>query len=105
MRTRDSEVVASIVGGDPDGLAAAYAAVQDTFVIAASRLAGLRDPELLRAWLYAVARNECLRTLRSSRPASSPAAAPDVADTLVDLGEGAERTELRALLAAAAAGL
>ena len=35
--------------------------VQDTFVIAASRLAGLGEPERLRAWLYAVARNECLR--------------------------------------------
>lgn len=127
MRMRDSEVVASIVAGDPDGLAAAYDryadplykysrsmlsdpadaadAVRDTFVIAASRLAGLRDPELLRAWLYAVARNECLRTLRSIKPASSLEAAPDVADTVVDLGEGTERTELRALLVAAAAGL
>ena len=127
MRTRDSEVVASIVAGDPDGLAAAYDryadplykycrsmlsnpadaadAVQDTFVIAASRLAGLRDPELLRAWLYAVARNECLRSLRSRRPASSLDQAPDVAQTVVDLGGGAERAELRVLLAAAAVGL
>ena len=62
---RDSEVVAAIVAGDPEGLAEAYDryasplytycrsllrepadaadAVQDTFVIAASRLAGLRD--------------------------------------------------------------
>ena len=38
-------------------------AVQDTFVIASSRLAELRDPGLLCAWLYAVARNECLRIL------------------------------------------
>ena len=38
-------------------------AVQDTFIIAASRLQGLRDPERLSAWLYAVARNECLRQL------------------------------------------
>ena len=71
---RDSEVVASIVAGDPEGLAAAYDrysgplfgycqsllrepddaadAVQDTFVIAASKLARLRDPERLRAWLF-----------------------------------------------------
>jgi len=130
MHTRDSEVVASIVAGDPDGLAAAYDryadplykycrsmlsdssgpadaadAVQDTFVIAASRLAGLRDPERLRAWLYAVARNECLRTLRSRKHASALDQEPDVADTVVDLGEGTERAQLRALLAAAAAGL
>jgi len=77
---RDSEVVASIVAGDPHGLALAYDryagslfkycrtllsdpadaadAVQDTFVIAATRLDGLRAPERLRAWLYAVARND-----------------------------------------------
>jgi hypothetical protein len=69
---RDSELVASIVAGDPEGLAAAYDkysgplfgycqsllrepddaadAVQDTFVIAASKLGRLRDPERLRAW-------------------------------------------------------
>ncbi len=67
---RDAEVVTSIVAGDPDGLAAAYDtyadplfkycrtllgdpadaadAVQDTFVIADSRLDGLREPEQLR---------------------------------------------------------
>ena len=75
---RDSEVVAAIVAGDPAGLAEAYDryatplysfcltmlrqpadaadAVQDTFVIAVPKLSGLRDPERLRSWLYAVAR-------------------------------------------------
>ncbi len=84
---RDSELVAAIVAGDPDGPAEAYDryaaplytycrsllhepddaadAVQDTFVIAASSLAGLREPNRLRPWLYAVARNECYRRLRS----------------------------------------
>ena len=37
--------------------------VQDTFLIAVSRLDGLRDPDRLNAWLHAVARNECLRRL------------------------------------------
>jgi hypothetical protein len=37
--------------------------VLDTFVIAMSRLAGLRHPDRLGAWLHAVARNECLRRL------------------------------------------
>jgi RNA polymerase sigma factor (sigma-70 family) len=129
MQMRDSEVVAYIVAGDPDGLAAAYDryaeplykycrsvlsdpadtadAVQDTFVIAASRLAGLRDPDRLRAWLYAVARNECLRILRSRRPSPASArTAPGLADTVIDITEGAaERAELRVLLAAAARGL
>ena len=83
---RDREIVAAIVAGDPAGLAAAYDsyatvlhaycrsmlaepadaadAVQDTFVIAAAKLGGLRDPDRLRPWLYAVARNECYRRLR-----------------------------------------
>jgi len=67
----DSDIVASIVAGDTEGLASAYDkyagdlfgycqsllkdpndaadAVQDTFVIAVSKLGGLRDPERLRA--------------------------------------------------------
>lgn len=38
--------------------------VHDTFVRAADRLAQLREPERLRAWLYAVARNHVLDTGR-----------------------------------------
>jgi RNA polymerase sigma factor (sigma-70 family) len=120
----DSEVVASIVAGDPEGLAEAYDryadplyrycrsmlsdpadaadAVQDTFVIAASRLAGLREPERLRAWLYAVARNECLRILRAKKPTSALA---DVTDDAAHVGEDTERAELRALLENAVGGL
>jgi RNA polymerase sigma factor (sigma-70 family) len=125
----DSEIVASIVTGDWDGLAAAYDryadalykycqsmlgypdaadAVQDTFLIAASRLVGLDDPRRLRAWLYAVARNECMRILRSREITSAPPEprAPREADTAIDITEGAaERARLRALLAAAVHGL
>jgi RNA polymerase sigma factor (sigma-70 family) len=120
---RDSEVVASIVAGDSLGLAAAYDryadplyqycrtllsdpadaadAVQDAFVIAASRLDGLRDPSRLRPWLYAVARNEALRILRSKRGTSALDEARDVTDDSAD----AERADLRALLENATAGL
>ena len=85
----DSEVVASIVAGNPEGLAAAYDkyagdlygycqsllrdpndaadAVQDTFVIAASKLGGLRDPERLRAWLFAILRNLHIDAYRQAR--------------------------------------
>ena len=57
-------------------------AVQDTFVIAASRLAGLRDRERLRPWLYAVARNECRRRMRESAAEviSAPDEVPEVTD-------------------------
>jgi len=117
---RDSEVVASIVAGDPLGLAAAYDryadplyqycrtllgdpadaadAVQDTFVIAASRLDGLRDPSRLRPWLYAVARNEARRILRSASGTSALDVVPDVTDDSGDVSADAERADLRALL-------
>ncbi|MCW2934421.1 MAG: sigW 2 [Actinomycetia bacterium] len=130
MSKGDSEVVASIVAGDPSGLAAAYDryaaalyaycctllrepadaadAVQDTFVIASSRLAALRDPERLRPWLYAVARNECLRRLRYRRamaPLDEMADGPDVADETADVSGEAERADLRALMRTAIGGL
>jgi len=52
--------------------------VQDTLLITAARLDGVREPERLRAWMYAVARNECLRILRASKATAPPAEAPDV---------------------------
>jgi RNA polymerase sigma factor (sigma-70 family) len=123
----DSEVVASIAAGDPRGLAVAYDryadplykycrtllrdpndaadAVQDAFVIAASRLDGLREPARLRAWLYAVARNEAVRVLRSKEGAPPLGEAPGVTDDSVGLGHDAEQADLRALLADASDGL
>jgi RNA polymerase sigma factor (sigma-70 family) len=126
---RDSEMVAAIVAGDPDGLAEAYDryasalytycrsllrepadaadAVQDTFVIAASRLAGLRDRNRLRPWLYAVARNECHRRLRARavQVATPLDEMPDVTDTSADVSGEAERDDLRRLLRSAVRGL
>jgi len=126
---RDSELVAAIVAGDPEGLAEAYDkyasplytycrsllrepadaadAVQDTFVIAASRLAGLRDRDRLRSWLYAVARNECRRRMRESAAEviSAPDEVPEVTDESAEVGTGAEREELRTLLRSAVRGL
>jgi RNA polymerase sigma factor (sigma-70 family) len=124
---RDSEVVASIVAGEPEGLAVAYDryagdlygycrsllqepddaadAVQDTFVIAASKLGGLREPDRLRAWLFSVARNECLHRLKSRRSAAPLQDAPEQADENADVGGAAERAEAIALVRAAADGL
>jgi RNA polymerase sigma factor (sigma-70 family) len=126
-RMRDSEVVAAIVAGDPEGLASAYDkyaaplytycrsmlhepadaadAVQDTFVIAASRLEGLRDRDRLRPWLYAVARNECRRRIRARAATSALEEAPDVTDESVDVGGDAERAEMRELVHEAVGGL
>jgi RNA polymerase sigma factor (sigma-70 family) len=124
---RDSEVVASIVAGNPDGLAEAYDryaaplysycrtllqepadaadAVQDTFLIASTQLVNLRNPERLRAWLYAVARNECLRMLKSRQAVSALDETADITDETSDVSGEAERAELRALLRAAIRGL
>src|SRR5260370_15304258 len=122
---RDSEVVAAMVAGNPEGLAEAYDryasplytycrsllrepadaadAVQDTFVIAACRLAELRVRNRLRPWLYAVARNECHRRLRARAvQVTTPLdEMPDVTDTSADVSGDAERDELRTLLRSA----
>jgi RNA polymerase sigma factor (sigma-70 family) len=111
----DRTVVAALVSGDPRGLDSAYRtyadrlftycrgmlrdseaaadAVHDTFILANQRAGQLRDPERLRSWLYAIARNECLRILRRrgrqvpldeagqvSAPPSDPGAALNAAD-------------------------
>jgi RNA polymerase sigma factor (sigma-70 family) len=124
---QDRDVVAGIVAGDPAGLAAAYDAyaaslhaycrtllgepadaadaVQDTFVIAAAKLGGLRDPDRLRPWLYAVARNECHRRLRGRARQADLDEAGEVTDAGADVGEQAERGDLRRLVLAAIGGL
>jgi RNA polymerase sigma factor (sigma-70 family) len=124
---RDRDIVAAIVADDPAGLAAAYDryaadlfsycqilltepndaadAVQDTFVIAAEKVGALRDPDRLRPWLYAVARNECHRRLRTRDSATPLDESAEVSDDTADLGTGLERAELRELVWAALAGL
>ncbi len=121
----DREIVAAIAAGDLAGLADAYDtyaeslygycrmmlsepedaeyALQDTFVIAAARLGGLRDRRKLRPWLYAVAHNECHLRLAAE-------ADLDEADGLADpvgpsADDSAERAELRRLVRAAIDGL
>jgi RNA polymerase sigma factor (sigma-70 family) len=123
----DTEVVAAIAAGDPAGLAEAYDTyaaplyrfcrgmlhepadaadvVQDTFVIAVPRMSSLRDPQRLRPWLYTVARNECLRKLRSSSLQAPLEEAPEVTDEGADVAADVEKAELRALVRAALPGV
>jgi RNA polymerase sigma factor (sigma-70 family) len=123
----DREVVAAIVAGDPGGIAEAYDryamplygycrsilpepadaadAVQDTFLIATAKLGGLKDPGKLRPWLYAVARNECLRQLRSGRATSALDEAVEMPAESPDVSSVAEQAELRDLVSAALSGL
>src|SRR5689334_7664840 len=123
----DVEVVAAIAAGDPAGLAEAYDryaaplyrfcrgmlpepadaadVVQDTFVIAVPRMSALRDPQRLRPWLYTVARNECLRKLRSSSLQAPLEEAPEVTDEGADVEADVEKAELRALVRQALPGV
>jgi RNA polymerase sigma factor (sigma-70 family) len=120
----DREIVAAIVEGDSAALAAAFDqyaqglydycrslltepseaadAVQDTFIVAPARLSELREPERLRAWLFAVARNECYGRLRV-RVAPPPARPNETVDSLREFG--AAHMETRDLVRSALAGL
>jgi RNA polymerase sigma factor (sigma-70 family) len=120
---QDAQMVEAILAGQEAGLAAAYdryaaslydychsllaeladaaAAVQDTFIVAADGLGGLRDPARLRPWLYAVARNECHRRLRT-RPSSAPL--DEVGET-AGVSPDTPNADLNAQAGAALAGL
>ena len=89
---RDAEIVSLLAAGDARGLEAAYAeyadrihdyaawmlrsadaaaaadVTQDTFLIALAKAVSIRNPERLRSWLYAVARNDACG--RSGPPAA-----------------------------------
>ena len=127
MRVRDPDIVAAIVAGDPAGLTAAYEsyapalytycrsllrdaddaadALHDTFIVASQKLDGLRDPERLRPWLYAVARNECLRILKARRRTVTLEDGYEVGDESADVTVGVRADELRDLVRAALDGL
>src|ERR1700689_2181288 len=127
MPMQDGDVVAAIVAGNPEGIAEAYDkfamplysycrsllrepadaadAVQDTFLIATSKLGGLRDRGKLRSWLYAVARNECYRRLRAGEATSALDEAVDMTAEAVDAAGAVEQAELRQLVQDALAGL
>jgi RNA polymerase sigma factor (sigma-70 family) len=84
----DREIAAAIAAGDPAGVSMAYdkyaaglygycysmlhdpdgtaEAMRDTFVLAAATLSDLPEAPELRPWLYARARRECQRLLRTS---------------------------------------
>lgn len=128
----DSQLVTAHLGGDRTALAGIYDryadplydtaaamladrdeaadATQDVFLVAAQRLGQLRDPERLRAWLFAILRNEVYRrTRQQSRTRPTDPTVLGVAemaphDPLAE-GGAAAGAELAAAVRAAAAGL
>lgn len=131
-RANDAQLVEAARAGDRDAFAAIFDryaprvhafctrllnephtasdATQDTFIAAAERLDQLRDPSALRAWLYAVARNECTRHGRARArvvPTEEAVMADATADDLSadDPASAAAAAETGGILWDAAAGL
>jgi RNA polymerase sigma factor (sigma-70 family) len=84
---------------------AAADCVQDVFCTAATTLSQLREPDKLRPWLYAVARNEALRHIRGRKREQPSDELPDVPSGEAGPETLAARTELADLIAEAAGGL
>lgn len=84
---------------------AAADCVQDVFVTAATRLVQLREPDRLRSWLYAIARNEALARIRARKREQPSEELPDMPSGDADLATLAARNELADLIHAASGGL
>jgi RNA polymerase sigma factor (sigma-70 family) len=79
--------------------------VHDALLIAAQSIGQLRDPSRLRPWLYAITRNECLRTVRGRKRFSTSDEVVDMADASIDLDAGLRRDEAAQLIAGAMAAM
>lgn len=121
----DPAAVAAMAAGDPAGLESLYRryadrihayarsivdddtaadVLQETFLLAQQRVGQLRDPARVGAWLYAIARNECLAKLRARKRTVVLAESYEpVLDT--DPGRAVHAEQVRELVQAAAGGL
>ena len=84
---------------------AAADCVQDVFVTAATRLGQLREPDRLRSWLYAIARNEALARIRERRREQPSEQLPETPSGEPDPATIAARGELAELIGEACGGL
>ena len=122
MTMYDHEMFYALVDNDVAGLAAAFDhyaeglyaycqsqlaapadaadAVHDTFVIAACKITKLSEPDRLRSWLFAIARNQC-----HSRVQAGVSVAAEMTYDSVSLEGTSLEVELRALVWAALARL
>jgi RNA polymerase sigma factor (sigma-70 family) len=113
-------IVEALRHRDPAGLAAAYDqyaarlydycasllhdrdaagdAVHDALLAAADKAGQLRDPGRLRPWLYAIARNECLRQLKRRNKLAPLERAGEVSDESVDPDRAMAAEQAQALV-------
>lgn len=129
----DTKLVVAHLAGDPTALAGIYDryanplydtaaamlgdrheagdVMHDVFLVAAERLGQLREPERLKAWLFAVLRNEVYRrTKRRGRSRPTDFSAPGGVEVVAALDTAAEGEqvvyeELAAMVRGAASGL
>jgi RNA polymerase sigma factor (sigma-70 family) len=123
----DREIVAAITEGDSTGVAAAFGrhaqrlyaycrsqlaepadaadAVRDTYVIASAEISRLSQPDRLRAWLFALARNECQWRLRTAVPSARLYEAAHAMDDTGTFAVVTQQAEFRAQMRVALAGL
>ncbi len=123
----DSELAASIAEGSQEALAELYErysdriytycvsvcgnreqaadAMQDSFLLAYARIGQLRDRTKVRPWLYAIARNECLRQLRANKRSVDLESVGEVADMNETSDAGLNAADARTLIDDAFAGM
>jgi RNA polymerase sigma factor (sigma-70 family) len=123
----DREIVAAIAAGEATGMAAAFDryahglytycrsrlsepadaadAVVATFVIASAQARRLAQPDRLRAWLFAVARNECHMRLRAAVPSARLYEAANAMDDTGAFAVFTEQADVCAMVRAALAGM
>ncbi len=91
-----------LLGGDR---AAAADALQDTLVRATTRIGQLRDPDRLRAWLFAILRNEVTNRHRHTARLTQDEELTTMAAEVADPTTGLHRAELIGLVWTAAESL
>lgn len=126
-RVDDHRLAESLRAGEPEALAhifdaygarlfdychallrdreAAAAALNDALIAAQAHIPKLRDGARFRGWLYAVARNECLRKLRGPGFERDRQEAPEAVDLMLDAEARAMLQETRQLVHNALSGL
>jgi RNA polymerase sigma factor (sigma-70 family) len=127
LSVHDCDIVAAMVEGDSTGVAAAFdryaqglhtycrsqltdpadaaAAVRDTFAAASAEISRLSEPGRLRAWLFALARNECQLRRRAAAPSARLYEAAHAMDDTGAFAAVTQQAEFRAQMRAALAGM